>query len=306
MLNHHWCKQIYMSLGILYPTADFLIDSYREYGPLTKLFIRRANYTVGNEDIKLFEEELLNLNDRIEDPLEDVKFIISSSNKISEKVYGIYALKYGVDFEFPTRMLFRSPDEFRAHISEVVEGATGQFIGPEIAKQLSDSEIQPILLTESARRFLFQRALITANSYALWTSPWVLWVACMVICYGIFYVVNTTIGPILALISGTIAATSLFIYLNKRLDSFNVLQLDNKVFTINDNYAKGCVEFLQASINFGLLMNRLCKKERGHPFSLDGNPTDGSVPYSSRMEAVKRHLRSRIQQERKNALRLLS
>ncbi|KAI6201646.1 hypothetical protein M3Y96_00864700 [Aphelenchoides besseyi] len=303
MLNHYWCKQIYLSVGIVYPTADFLINGYREYATLTKFFIRRANYLVSDEDIKLFEEELISLNDRIEDPLEN--FIISSSNKISEKVYGIYALKYGVDFEFPTRMLFRSADEFRAHISEVVKGATGQVVGSEVAKQLSDSEIQPILLTESARRFLFQRALIAANSYALWTSPWVLWVACMTICYGVFYAVNATIGPVLALISATIAATSLFLYLKKTLDSLNTLQLDKKVYTINDNYAKGCVEFLQASINFGLLMNRLCKKDRGRPFTLDGNPTDGSVTYSSRMEAVNRHLRDRIQQERKNTLRLL-
>ena len=53
-------------------------------------------------------------------------------------------------------------------------------------------------------------------------------------------------------------------------------------------------------------MNQLHKKERGRPFSLDGNPTDGSTNYSRRLDAVKRYYERKQVEERKSAYRALS
>ncbi|KAI6240127.1 hypothetical protein M3Y99_00499000 [Aphelenchoides fujianensis] len=265
LLPPYWAKQIYWSAAVIYPTVHLCINAYRHPGPFARFYLKRADYAISDADVRLFEEELIKLSERQDEPLENVKFMISTSNKVSEKVYGIYMLRYGPDFEFPARMLLRTADEFREHVGEIVKGASGSIVGPEITKHLPKSEIENILLSESARRFLFQRSLMTANAYGLFVFPVVLWAGCVAACYAVFYVCLRTVGPIMALISGLFAATALYFYVNRAYKKTRDLQLDRKVYEIGPEYAVGCADFLRASINFGKLMNRLSSKDRGHP-----------------------------------------
>lgn len=72
------------------------------------------------------------------------------------------------------------------------------------------------------------------------------------------------------------------------------------------SYLDGAVEYLKASQRFCLLMNRLCKKSRGHPYSADGNPQDGQTPFSLRLDALERLRKEQKSKEPAKRFRSLS
>lgn len=149
----------------------------------------------------------------------------------------------------------------------------------------------------------------------------VLWVGCVSVCYSLYYVGSKLLGPIAALIPATAVAVGAWRLIMQLFESSRDAYFDQKVYLMyvfsflllrqlaffsDDSYAQGCIEFCKASLNFGLLMNRIHKSERGHPFALDGNPTDGSTNYSRRLDAVTRYLERKQVTERKSAYRALS
>lgn len=78
-----------------------------------------------------------------------------------------------------------------------------------------------------------------------------------------------------------------------------------QLFFRDKDYVEGCREFLTSCINFGLLMNKLVKPNRGRAFTADGNPTNSQVPYTTRLELVNAYAGKQESAEKAKKLRQL-
>jgi hypothetical protein len=301
----HWSKQAYLTLLPVYPCASLIVNGFRGDTFWAKLYMNKSGYEITDNDSNMFEEELIKVNDTLDIPFDDIKITISSSNRVSDEVFGITGFRYGADYVFPTRMLVKSPDEFRNYINEIFAGATGYDFNNDNAKYISDSEIKDTLLTNSARKFLYRRAIVKSTSYAMFVSRYAIWGACVGGCYVIFAIMSKVAGPILALGVSIPAACALFYLLFRASVPPQDIELDRRVYSIDENYAEGCKQFLESCIKFGLLMNRLNKEHRGSPFTVDGNPTDGHAAYTTRMEMLKTHINRKAKEEKAKKLRQL-
>ncbi|CAD5216927.1 unnamed protein product [Bursaphelenchus okinawaensis] len=291
----------YWAAAVAYPALEFAIQVNRdEKSFLGKLLVKRSKFKWSEENINLFDDELADYTAQEDVELGGTKVNFSTHPGLHDRIFSIFSAKDGVEIDIPTRILASNVEELRSILPESIKQLTSNTLTSDSLKLISDDELKTVLLSDEARKFIFRRCVEKAS---FWMYMFVHGFADIGV-YMMFFPMFKTLKPIIGgyvslVVTSLVAFGAYWFVVQPMVTKSYDLHIDRKIIERRPDLVKGAVEYLEKSQKYCLLMNRMAKKDRGHPFTLDGNPTDNSTPFTLRLEGIKHTVKAKETARRK-------
>ncbi|CAD5222216.1 unnamed protein product [Bursaphelenchus xylophilus] len=295
-------NQCFWGAALVYPIYDLVSQTTRDDDNRFArfLYLDRSNFKWTEKNINLFDDELIRYSEEKDDDLSGAKVIFAVHPGLHDYVHGLFSAKGGAEIDIAARILVDNVEEFRSILPETVKRLTGNSLTSQQLNLISDKELNLLILPDNAKRFIFHRCIVKASNFIYMFVDSLASVFSFMVTYPVFLFLTPKIGPIASLVVVPLLATGFFFFILRSMCNYAVdSHLDQQATELDEELLKGAYRYLEISQKFCLLMNRLAKKDRGHPFSADGNPTDTSTPFAYRLGVLKDREKANKEQARK-------
>jgi hypothetical protein len=226
------------------------------------------------------------------------------TDEMEPRSYGSFIAKNGAEVQIPTRAAILSVQELRQmfpSLTELVRRELPTLPLSAKASKITDADLQGIILTDRARRFLLSREYQNVKNVTQMMTPIALWF----VAFGPFMFILERMYPFFTAplsMAICISVGSLVFYGTWRSSQKQrTASLDRKVCDVNDEYLRGCREYLQASMHLGRILHKHLQLTDNKVIKANGDFVSHPVPYSQRLRLIDQwDEETTIQPKRKN------
>uniref|UniRef100_A0A914HB28 Uncharacterized protein n=1 Tax=Globodera rostochiensis TaxID=31243 RepID=A0A914HB28_GLORO len=268
--------------------------------------------------LSLIEAELFEKSEGRMYPFEKADFGIKVQDDMESATYGFFNCYNSALFRFSTRLALADVETIRRHYPNFLRLFKENFASKWVkdlksvwdnirsakgvrdlltifrekdlhhlhvdTSLLSDEDLQKVLLSPNAKKFVITREILLADSFfhampALYSF----------MSFGIGWILlsflKLKMNERLAVAISFLFAVCFFIFLD-RIDRINeVVKFDKECLELDDVHLSGAKEYLQSSIELGKLLNRLTNGKAR--FDANGNYERHMITYTDRLKILK-------------------
>ncbi|KAH7723280.1 Ribosome biogenesis protein Nop16 [Aphelenchoides avenae] len=294
--------------------------------PLAKLYVPRYERDVPDDLEQLIEEEFdafaqtSYLN-------EFNKFNVGLRDRVEPRTYGTQLQKAHVTFELPTRMTISDttdlrkrfpnlaslisqrhwPDNRLADIQRVIWHQRRLRNAVVRTDQILDEDLQKIVLSEDAKRFVLQREFIKSTHGTYIVASPLIWA----LTFGaasmsaVRLIAKSTKHKIPGIVLRFSVALVIYYGVATGVYERYELSFDRATCARGEKYVKGCQDYLESSMALGRIVRERMPLTDEKLFTANGDYTPSPALFSTRLDQIKQLLKEASPQPQRRNLRKL-